>query len=591
MKKTQSAVKNIPPQKENPYLNYILLALFLILLIFFNITKISGEDDFYWHLASGRYTTENKTIPSTDVFSYTTQGQQWIPFEWAWDVTTYMIFSFSCFAGMYIFKTLLAILAFYIFLKILDKFKINFSLKLFFMLILAWGAVLRFSIRPHLITYLCFTLLIWIITSYKYFDRKNYKILYYLPLIFLVWTNFHLGVIAGFLMLTVFMVSETIIYFFPQKFSTKDNPALPKNELLRLVAVYFITACAMLVNPNHINTFLYGFTQTQSSNIQEIGEWKSPFYSGYSGSPAMITYKILLFAGLIVIYYSYKKKDLYAFLLFVVFAAYSLRAARFTPDYNIIVSLYIFLGIVYLFDKMKNTGFKNFIYYHPSFKIFLGALIIFQIITIQNDSLFNDYIKYYRKWGIGPDRFFIPEAMMDFVKKTSLNETGQRPFNYYGCGGLFIWTFPGSKDFIDSRYVNDDIYREYDVIQNMKPGFEELIRKYNIDYFLLGVPNMVNMPKVLGTIISAYLTKNNNDWKLIFWNDASLIFVKNEPKFADVISKYEYKYLTPFNYVFNKKMLDKAYKENREAVLNEVKRKLADEPDGDIIKVLSQEYR
>src|ERR1700674_5875959 len=98
MKKTKNLEKNPAPAKnENPYLNYGLLVMFFVLLVFFNITKISGEDDFYWHLASGRYIVENKTVPSMDVFSYVTYGQQWIPFEWAWDVTTYLIYSLTGF--------------------------------------------------------------------------------------------------------------------------------------------------------------------------------------------------------------------------------------------------------------------------------------------------------------------------------------------------------------------------------------------------------------------------------------------------------------------------------------------------------------
>ena len=337
MVKAQVLEKNIFPQKENRILNYILYLSFLVLLVFFSITKISGEDDYFWHIASGRYIAEHISVPSTDVFGYVTYGQPWIPFEWGWDVITYLIFNLSGYTGIYVFKVLLILLIFLLFYKILDKFNVSVSIKIVFLLIFCWGTLFRFSIRPHLISYLCFVILLNIIISYKYFNRKNHKILYYLPVIFLLWANFHMGVIAGILLLSVFLINETIIYFLPKRFlgihpfgTANEIPPLSKNDLLRLVILFVVSLAVLFANPNHINTFKYVYSFSQLKLVKEIGEWKSPFDSSYSGSLAMIVYKIYLGLGVFALYYSYKKKDLLAFLIVVTFALYSLRATRFT---------------------------------------------------------------------------------------------------------------------------------------------------------------------------------------------------------------------------------------------------------------------
>ena len=590
MNKRRKTENTVPSSKENPYVNYALYVLFFILLVFFTITKMGGEDDFYWHLESGKYIVENKTIPTTDTFGYVTYGQHWIPFEWGWDVLTYSIYNSTGFEGIYVFRALIILLTFLIFIKVLDKFKINFSLKLIFLIIYCWGALFRFNIRPHLISYLFYVIVIYIITSYKYSDRKNYRILYFLPAVFCVWANFHMGVLAGIFLFGIFLHSEVLIYFFPRRFSSNEIPPLKKNELLRLIVIFLITAAAMLVNPNHINTFIYVYSYTGLKLIYEIGEWQSPFSSGFSSSPAMITYKILLVLGVIAVYYSIKKKDLFAFLVFAGLAAYSVRAARFTTDYNLIVSLYIFLGIRLLIDKMKSTRLRDFIYNSYIFKAVLAAVIIFQIISVQNDKLFNDYLKYYKKWGVGGDKYFIPQAMFDFAKSVKLNETGKHVFNSYTCGGLFIFTFPGSRNFIDSRYLNDEIYSEYDIIQNIKPGYADKLKKYDIDYFMLSVPNMVGDPQGLSGTIAGYLSVRNNEWKLIYWDDASLIFVKNDPKFEQLISKYEYKYISPYNYIYYKNKIDKAFTEDKETVIKELKRNMSEEPQGEIIGVITKSY-
>lgn len=590
MKKSLNTENSLPASKENPYVNYGLYVLFLILLVFFTITKISGEDDFFWHIASGKFIVENKTIPSTDSFGYVTYGQHWIPFEWGWDVLTYTIFNSAGFAGMYILRALIVLLTFFIFIKVLDKFKVNFSLKIIFLMIFSWGVLFRFSIRPHLVSYLFYVLLIYIITSYKYSDRKNYKILYFLPAIFCVWANFHMGVLAGIFLFGIFLLSETLIYFFPKRFSTKEISSLNKKELLRLAGVFILSLAAMLINPNHINTYIYVYSYTGLKLIYEIGEWQSPFSNSFSSSPAMMTYKVLLGLGIFVLYYAFKKKDLYALLVLIGLTAYSVRAARFTTDYNIIVSLYIFLGIRLLLESMKSIKVRDFIYNSYIFKVALAVIIVFQIISVENDKLFNEYFKYYRKWGIGSDKYFIPQDMFDFAKSINLNETGSHVFNTYTIGGLFVHTFPGGRNFIDSRYLNDEIYSEYDNIQNIKPGFQDKIKKYDIDYFMLSVPNLVGAPQGMSTTIAGYLSVRNNEWKLIYWDDASLIFVKNVPKFEPLISKYEYKYISPYNYIFNQKFIDKAYTEDKAAVLKELNRKLAAEPQGEIIGFISKSY-
>ena len=224
MPKKQKEEKNKQLQKnDNRYFNYFLYLLLALLLIFLNISRIGGEDDFFWHLASGRYIIETKSVPSTDVFGYVTYGQEWIPFEWGWDVITYLIFNFWGFAGIYIFKILIVIASFFFISKLLDRFTDAVSLKLFFLMLFSWVMSFRFSLRPHLISLFFISLLIFILISYKYTGRGEYKKLYYLPLIFLIWGNLHLGVIAGVNLFRRIRDRRNIDLFFSRKTFYKRN--------------------------------------------------------------------------------------------------------------------------------------------------------------------------------------------------------------------------------------------------------------------------------------------------------------------------------------------------------------------------------
>jgi hypothetical protein len=57
---------------------FVVLSLFAIGYAFLAGTRSLSEYDLGWLLATGRWIAQHHQIPSTDVFSYTAQGQPWI---------------------------------------------------------------------------------------------------------------------------------------------------------------------------------------------------------------------------------------------------------------------------------------------------------------------------------------------------------------------------------------------------------------------------------------------------------------------------------------------------------------------------------
>src|SRR5690606_34234070 len=185
-----------------------MFAVFIILLTTF---QISGDDDVFWHLATGRYIVENGTVPSIDVFGYVTEGQEWMPFEWGWDVITYGLYNIGGYEAISVFRTIIFLLTFGILFIVMQRFKVSFNVSLLILGLMAFGTIDRLTPRPHIISYLFFALLVFIITDFKYI-RHNHKILYFLPLIFLIWANVHMGILAGMFFLGIYVISELIVY-------------------------------------------------------------------------------------------------------------------------------------------------------------------------------------------------------------------------------------------------------------------------------------------------------------------------------------------------------------------------------------------
>ncbi len=582
--------ENIKPvKKEYPndkYYNYLMLICFGIFLCFFTTFKITGDDDVFWHLATGKYILQTHEVPSTDIFGYMTQGQEWMPFEWGWDVITYTIYTFSGYNGISVFRTILFLLIFYIYLLILRKFKISYTISIISLFFLAFAIIDRLSPRPHIMSYLAFVLLLLIIVQYRYINRGKHKILFFIPLIFLVWANMHMGIIAGMFLLSIYVLSEIIIYFRGNRVYSKEFPPLSKPDLVRLLLIFSASVLVMFINPNFYQTYLYAYNHTKMKMLETVNEWMSPFSSKYTDSFVSLLYKIMLFSGVLILYYSIKKKDVFPALLYIGFAFYSVRAMRFTVDYVLILFVFLVVAINFVIEMMKgsikNEKIRNSILTRPIWRILISAFLIYLVTLINSNDLYLKHLKYYRVTGFGINSDFIPTQMFDFMKETKVTEIGNNIFNHFGTGGFYVWNFPDRKNFIDSRNLNDDIFYKYNNIITKRPGFEQKLEEYGIDYAIYLAPDLVRAPQEMEQTIISYFCRSR-EWKLIFWDDKSFLWVKNLPKFSDLITTYEYKYVTPYNVIYQKNILEKGVNEDKETLKKEINRKTSAEPKGIII--------
>ncbi len=578
----QSKLKDAAVPEENRYVTYGLLGVFLVMVFFAVSYKISGDDDLFWHLATGRYIVENKVVPDKDVFGHITSGTEWIPFEWGWDVLTYGLYNIGGHNAILLFRSLAFCFIFLLLYLLLRKFKVNSFLSIFALFVLLVAIMDRFSPRPHILTYIFFVVLLYILLSYKYIDKIKYKRwLYFVPLIFLLWANSHMGVLAGGLILFVFTISETIIYLKPSSFTSSEIKALGKTELRNLWIISAASALMLLVNPHVFNTYIYAYSHTKMKMLESVNEWQSPFSSKLDFGFIITLYKIFIFSGLLVLYYAFKKKDLLFALMYISFAVYSVRAIRFTVDYELIMAVFIVMSISYIISQIRSVDFRR-IFNGNILKGALAVFIIYIVTLIPNNEIYEK-IKYYRVsgWGINSD--FIPVQLFDFMKENKISGT---PYNHFGTGGYLVWNFPDEKNFIDSRNLNDEIHSEYDAIMVMQPGFEKKLEDRGVDYVIYLDPDLIRRPNELKRLITNYLSTNKK-WKLLFWDDKSMLFVKDKPKFADLINRYEYKIIDPYDFLFSKPEFENKIRLNPDAAQTELKRKQDSEPNGYLFQNLN----
>ena len=565
---------------ENKYFVWGLFAVFAVLVFLAASYKVTGDDDFFWHLATGRFIVENKAVPDTDIFGFATQGVEWIPFEWGWDILTYGLYNIAGYNTILAFRSIAFVFIFFLFFLLFRKFKINSVISWLVLFVLLIGIMDRLSPRPHVITYIFFAVIIYILTSFKYLERDRYlKKLYFLPLIFLVWGNMHMGVLAGGLFLFIYTVSEIIIFYYPKKYSSNEIKPLSLSELKILLIVSVLSALALLVNPHGLHTYIYAYSHTKMKMLETVNEWRSPFDTMFGAGFVITMYKIFLFGGVIILIYSYIKKDLFAALLYISLIIYSVRAIRFTVDYEFLIVFFFALSLDYLAARLGNSGTwrnaVNFLRYNNSVKAVLAAFTVYVALQVPSNNIYET-LMYYRVsgWGINDD--FLPVQLFDFMKENNISGT---PFNHFGTGGYLVWNFPGQKNFIDSRNLNDEIFSEYNSIMGKAPGFEKKIEKYGFDYAIYLDPDLIRRPNELSKTVVSYFDRNPQ-WKLVFWDDKSMLFLKDIPKFKEIIDRYQYKVLDPYTILFYEKEFNQNVLSSPERTKEEIKRKEQTEPEG-----------
>lgn len=571
-------------KEENEFALYGLLLLFLAFIFFGSSYKVTGDDDFFWHLATGRYIIENGYVPDKDVFSFTADGTEWIPFEWAWDVLTYGLYNLGGYDLILVFRSIMFCLIFFIYFMLLKKFGVSTPISIIVLVLLFFSIIDRLSPRPHIFTYLFFTLLLYIMLHYRYISRKRYnRFIYVLPLIFLIWCNIHMGVIAGGLLLFVFVLAEVITYLKPGIFRGDEVQPISKAELLKLMIVSAVCALVLLINPNGLNTYLYAYSHTKLQLLENVNEWRSPFTDKLDFGFIVTLYKVYLVLGIITLLYAFRKKDVFFMLVVLVFAVYSLRAIRFTVDYEIIVTFFAAVSLSFFVKSILKRSVKSLNFLNGNFiKTALAVLLIYIITQYPSNNVYRS-LNYYRFFGWGINEEYVPVKLFEFIKQNGI--TG-KPYNHFGTGGYLIWNTDGEKNFIDSRNLSDGVFNEYNSIMHMKPGFEKKLEDNQIDYFVYLDPDLTSRTEILDNIIVNYFSRKS-EWKLVYWDDISMLFVKDIPKFAEVISKYEYKVMHPYTALFHKVEFANNIITNSDMAKNEIERKQLTEPNGLLFEALN----
>ena len=161
------------------------------------------DPDVWWHLKTGQYIADHKSLPHTDPFSYTRAGQPWVAHEWLSELLMYNLLRTTRWGGLIvIFAAVLTAAFWFLYLRCGPASYVAGVATL----CAAWATAPVWGIRPQVLSLLLTSL--WLLILER--SERNLKLLWWTLPLTLLWVNLHAGFALGLALSALFLAGEWI---------------------------------------------------------------------------------------------------------------------------------------------------------------------------------------------------------------------------------------------------------------------------------------------------------------------------------------------------------------------------------------------
>jgi hypothetical protein len=486
--------------------------------------QVSNED-FWWHLATGKYIVETHSLPQNDPFLYTSSDT---PSErksflmrgyWLSQVLFYQVYHLWDVKGIIVLRAvfLLAFL-FFVFLTI-KKQDVHDIVSLLAVSGVFWYTLIAEGERPQLFTFLIFSVIYYLLEDYR---KRRSKKVYLVPVLILVLSNMHPGYVICFALLSIYLVGESIRYL--------SRKGRENNTVKGLLLIWVLSFLFSYLNPNQWDIFVRLIsTRFFTQDTMHVVEMLPPFRL-YAMKMIPIDYPYIIFLSLSLLSVLFiRKMGFVQMLLLITFTLISISAYRHLMFYLCISAPIIARISVFVKEQKLCIRLAGFLRAREGTIYVIAGITGIVLMINASVSLAGFRLK-------GNELFFSPKNAADFL---SDKEIEGNMFNEYGFGGYLIWRlFPDKKAFIDTRSLEPSVTREYRVIafahENPFISWKGIMKKYGISYVITR-PLWQN-GKIIPIVEELF---DSEEWALVYTDHLSLIFVRRDSRNTTVINSYE----------------------------------------------------
>jgi hypothetical protein len=255
-----------------------------------------ADPDIGWHIRAGEQMLATWSIPRTDSFSSTMQGQPWVAWEWLYEIALGILDRAMGLNGVIWLAALVMAATMTVLLWQLLNSGTGLPLAIALMLLAEATAAIHMFARPHIVSWLL--TLTWFIALGRW-EQGNAPpwLRWFFPVSMALWVNLHGGWLLGIALLAIYTFAAFVESWRAADAMARIRAAKRARAMCSAIAW---SAVATLVNPYgwRLHAHIYGYLSDRYL-MDKIAEFRSPdFHGSAQRSFAVILVLVLIaFAG------------------------------------------------------------------------------------------------------------------------------------------------------------------------------------------------------------------------------------------------------------------------------------------------------
>ena len=469
------------------------------LAIFAMAARISVDTDTWWHLRAGQWIVENRSVPQSDPFSYTRQGEAWQYPGWLVEVPMLAAYRLGGVGLLNLWTAAMVTAAFVFTWYSLSG---GVFLRAFTLVLAAATSAVYWAARPYLVTFLLTAVFLWVMEDFRWRGRDR---LWWLPLLMLVWVNSHGGFVVGFILWGVYTF-DALLHWAWDRWGAARADTESGRRLVRLLVIGALTLAAMLINPSGVAMYAYAFKTVGIGALQDyIQEWQSPNFHLLHVQP----FAWLLLLTFAAVGASRRRMALTDFLLVAGFAYLGWMAGRNVALFALAAPLALTRHAAPLLAVLgRKLGYHG-VSQSPPKSVWLNWIILTLLILAVVIKALSIY-----PTDVNQNAFqrTLPLGAVAYLRS---HQPPGKLFNSYNWGGYLLWALPEYPVFIDGRtdLYSDEVISEWLQVMRAEPGWQAVLESYG-----------VNLVLVENDILLDRLLENDPDWSLVYADSQAVIY-------------------------------------------------------------------
>lgn len=486
-------------------------------------TRLLGDASIGWHIRNGEQMLQTHSVTRTDPFSVTMGGQTWYAWEWLYDVAIAKIHQAFGLNGVVFFTAVIIALTFALSLRLCLRRGADLPIAGLLLALSLGASMIHLFARPHVLSWLITVIWFQVLDSSESLEGRWR--LWWLPALMLLWVNVHGGFVVGFVLLGIYMLSDTIRYYRCQE-GAELRILAARLRVLGIVAGFSLLAS--LINPYGFELHAHVYRYLSSHWLMNhIDEFLSPNFHGV----AQQCFVAILLITIVALAVSHTKPSL-ARLFVLLFAAYSgLYASRSLPVSSLLLTLIVAPLLTQAVadarsDARLSSRLTLFLSRWHSLTARIGnmelgfrghlwpvAAVLFGVLACAQQGRIGS-----RRWmNAGFDPGHLPLQSAEVIVQRGVREP---VFCQDSWGGYLIYRlYPQNKVFVDDRHdlYGEEFLKDYLKAIRVAPEWDKFLSEKRVNWALLPAESSL-----------ANMLKETSKWDLVYRDKISVLLERKD---------------------------------------------------------------